>query len=1168
MGQRSFARHTCARILGTAALLLVFGGSASAQIVEDDLRLVAEQAGSPPNVVLLFDTSGSMQHIIWNEEFNPKIAYNADASCTNIAVDPLTGTENQCPGSGLSSNRCPNNENFETSGTTIRCRKNRFPSLCSGWGSFPDTAFKSESCSTDSTNIYFRIPNINFQQTWWAENYLNYILLYMRQNGQLPPLSNERRVDGGKRVLTELIQSVNPDLTSGTGYDERVRFGLARLDGNNVGGYIVQPIANGNRDAVIATLQGLPANGGTPIGEAFVDIARYFTGQLQTLGSYTQYNRTTTGGINLATAPPSPLDPSVLCRGNFVILITDGEPTSDGHNHALSAFTATFGSDYDQDGDTSIDTDSLDDVALYLFENDLIDDSIMPGKQNIVTYTIGYSLDTKLLQDTAVNGDGGYFTVTTAQALSDRLIATIDEIILRNASFTAAAVPTNHSSFGDGFYTAYFNPRPSGQLYEGHLQAYRIDENFDIVGSDGVSAIDPTTGEFVDPRTNYFWDAAEELLDPTFTRRLLYTADPATRVSRDFTIANVTAADLGVTSSDLTLYPNDPATPFATTEALADAIVSFVSGRDAFDRDRDGDLAELRNVVLGDVFHSNPQLVGQAQVFLSGEEGYGPIGDPAAFVELYSTRRNVLFAGANDGMLHAFNAGEYRAGDNAATPTITEQGYYTLGDGTERFGYVPNMLLDQLKQLPRTGAKPYYVDGQIVAADVWMPSGPTDTAKQGSEWTTVLITGMRNGERGYLALDVTNPEATTDTQPHGPYPKLMWELLGGTEPLGRSWSRAVITRVKLTGGFTEDHCGAPDGDGATTLTPLGNCRERWVAIFGGGYLEQGDPNIPQQFLTDPTNPQWENASKAIFVVALDTGEVLARASYDGADSVLDDMKFSFPSEPAVLDLDFDGFADVVYIGDTGGQLWKWDISATATVSGSTGRVSLTTWPIDRFFVSPIASNGHRRGFFYPPAASFVKGKLVLALGTGERTDLDYRTTAGIDENHFYVIRDDTPTGAGAMSGLPLGLSDITLLNGNAADPNPNDKGFYLVGQEDEKFVTDGLAFAGFVVTASYIPRQDGTASSTTSTSECAAQGDATLYIFSLEDGAGFFTGTSDPDAARRLVVGAGLPTSPSITVSGNMSRIVLQTSDGRVITADGPGVGGDTVELIYWRQDL
>src|SRR5262245_64752238 len=98
-------RYTCAFVLAWT-----LATSARAQVVENDLRLVADQAGAPPNVMLIFDTSGSMANVVWQEGFNPKLRYSAGANCQNITVVAKAGTAGQCVGSGLSGDSCPDNE--------------------------------------------------------------------------------------------------------------------------------------------------------------------------------------------------------------------------------------------------------------------------------------------------------------------------------------------------------------------------------------------------------------------------------------------------------------------------------------------------------------------------------------------------------------------------------------------------------------------------------------------------------------------------------------------------------------------------------------------------------------------------------------------------------------------------------------------------------------------------------------------------------------------------------------------------------------------------------------------------------------------------------------------------------------------------------------------------
>ena len=91
--------------------------------------------------------------------------------------------------------------------------------------------------------------------------------------------------------------------------------------------------------------------------------------------------------------------------------------------------------------------------------------------------------------------------------------------------------------------------------------------------------------------------------------------------------------------------------------------------------------------------------------------------------------------------------------------------------------------------------------------------------------------------------------------------------------------------------------------------------------MGGGYRAAGNPNDPS-YVGDPGSASWSDKSKGIFMVSLDTGELVASVTFDAMDASDDgpgNMRYALPSTPAVLDHDFDGFADVVYIGDLGGR---------------------------------------------------------------------------------------------------------------------------------------------------------------------------------------------------------------------------------------------------------
>ena len=1020
-----------------------------------------------------------------------------------------------------------------------------------------------------------------------------------------------------REAIRVLVETVNPPDGSG-GYVENARFGVMKFNAEKVtddelaalpapntglglkGGQLWFPIASGNTGHIIAFAEatktpkfdGIPQAGGTILGNQLVDAGRYFMGENQ-WGELPLFGQLF-GDVAATTLEPfDPVDPTaplpgtprykadtqrlpwdgkspidLACRQNFIIFMSDGNdkssrpdkygPTAADPLNPSAAFCSLIG-DADGDGDPAnketkheitcgAGSNWMDDVAYVMNRTDFAPG--LPGMQNIIVHTIGFDSDPRVLEDGAANGGGTYQTANSAATLAQAFLNATQTIFDGLVSFTGATVPSSRTAFSDALFNAYFHANSEDAFWPGHIEAYRLSPTLEILDRNGNPALDAATGTFVDPPLP-FWDVANRLSDANRPARTLLTAMGGVRTA--FTEANIAAADLNLTAADLLNY--DPAV-YPDVETLADGFVRYIDGQDAFDEDGDANLVELRDDVLGDVFHSAPLVIGPPPGALSAEDGYGPYDQPLTFMNIYKQRKRRLYVGANDGMLHAINAGTFRIGDNPATPEV-ENNYYDMGSGDEMFGYTPGVLLKTLKQIPQNIPRNYYyVDGSPSATDAWFASGPADTTKEPVEWTTVMVTGLREGGAGYFALDVTDPDATVGA--HGPYPKLLWEFADPAEPLGQAWSEPILTRVKVEGSTgSGDNCGLDDGDG--------DCREQWVAIFGGGYTVAGDGNT-LAYISDPADPAWSNDGKAVFIVALDTGAILARLEYDGADAQLAQMTHTLASTPAVLDVDFDGFSDLVVIGDTGGQLWKWDLSLVGIDSDLDTLVD--NWPAGVFFRSdPIALGGgkfHYHSIFFPPSASFVNGKLVYSFGTGERNDLQFVGTAGVDDNNrFFVVQDPDPTGALAIPAAPYTEADITNVTGLGTDPDLTDQGFYYVVPDGEKFVTNHVSFGGFLITTTYDPTVAAAAAGPCSSG---GGGASSLFVFDLELGGGFFSAVISTDQGRKLDIGAGVAGDPRIVLSDGKAMIFVKTSKGQIITTDAPDVSGEPVELIYWRQ--
>ncbi len=980
------------------------------------------------------------------------------------------------------------------------------------------------------------------------------IMIMLDSSGSMrnPPSSGGSidKIDIAKSALNTLITTVNPPDGSG-GYTENARFGLFIFQ--SYGGELVTPITSGNTATIIADVanQGAPGGYGTPIDGAALDVMRYFSGSTETWGTLEKWGRDST-----EPAVADPFDYS--CRTSHMIYISDGAPSSDRMYH--TGYWNTIG---DADGDAGAGEGGItennsnvsdsrhewgDDITYVGYRRDFRPNG-MPGLQNVTTHVIGFDVNLPLLERMAINGGGNYYRTNSAATLATALQGATSSVFDASASYSTAVVPSSRTQFGSAFYNAYFEPDPNDVFWEGHLEAYGIESDGTIIDKDGNDAVDPATNLLYNP-PNPHWDAATEMRAQTTTRNV-YTYKNSLRI--DFDLGNVGNAANQVSETDLNLsigevgfYPNAGSSGISTTTQLRDALVGYLHGQDAFNEDNDASWSEPRAKVLGDIFHSTPRIIGAPSTNLMAEPGYRDY-----YLDFYD-RDRIIYVGANDGMLHAINAGTYTVGDDPSTTPEVESAYYTPGTGREVFGYVPGLLLPDIKMVPRNNPRSYYfVDGNPVAADVWLPSSATDVSKEKAEWTTTLITGFREGGEGYFALDITDPTALA--APRGPYPRVMWEF---TDPkLGQAWSEPVITRVKINDGNANDNCGLDNGDG--------DCREHWVAIFAGGYDVSADPNN-SNFDSNPASSGWSDRSKALFMVDIKSGNVLARVEFNLLTNP--NMIYALPSKPAVLDYDFDGFADVVYVGDLGGQVWKWDIKAVGVDSNFDNEVD--NWTAGVWFRTPREFVGsgtyHYRSFFYPPAATIVRGKMRLAFASGEREQLRFSGSSLYAENNrFYVIDDIYPTGASAFSKVytEADLEDVTNTH---TQTDMSKSGYYFEVPDGEKFITDVLIFAGYVVAVSYSP-------TSASADPClSATGESLLYVFEVANGGGYWQFSNpSPMPARQYSVGGGLASTPRISMAPDPSndKIYIKTSKGVVLTLDAPPRSTSGNQVIYWKQN-
>jgi type IV pilus assembly protein PilY1 len=356
---------------------------------------------------------------------------------------------------------------------------------------------------------------------------------------------------------------------------------------------------------------------------------------------------------------------------------------------------------------------------------------------------------------------------------------------------------------GNYVYLALFKPTASA-FWRGNIKKLGIaDEDDtvlsikrgDILDSNGNKATDGM-GEILDTSVSY-WNTTEdggetdmggvgEILLNRSTERQIYSIlcgdhthhQPFTHGHNAFAKTNDSRIP--------------PALFGVSNDTERDKIIDFVHGFDAYDQDGDLNTTEKREWILGAFLHSRPTVIH------------------------YDATTSVIFAGANDGMLHAF----------------------LDSDGSELWAFIPPEFLGRLKDLTRidTNRPEYFVDGapSTVIIDA---NGDGDISEQDGD-KAILIFGERRGGGTYWGIDVTDP-----TDPLAP--SALWKI-DNTDPdfleLGQTWSTPTIAH--LANGLT-------------------------VAIFGAGYDLNRD-----------TDTAPDVVGRGVYIVDVLTGDLVWKYTFD------------------------------------------------------------------------------------------------------------------------------------------------------------------------------------------------------------------------------------------------------------------------------------------------
>jgi len=354
----------------------------------------------------------------------------------------------------------------------------------------------------------------------------------------------------------------------------------------------------------------------------------------------------------------------------------------------------------------------------------------------------------------AVDGRGTYYSATDPTSLVVGLSGALAGVSARTGASAAATTSNPNVTSGDNFV---FSSTFTTQNWDGELVRQQLDLTTGIV----QSTID--------------WSAQAQL-DANTSRNIYFFSSGATNNLKTFTWSNLSTTQQSYFTlpaiSTLSQFCVSGVTCLSTsaqTQASGANLVAFLTG----DRTNEGASTDTtkyyrqRSHVLGDIVNAEAVYV-KKPMFAYADYGY------TDFVTANSTRQGIVYAAANDGMLHAFYAAD------GATGVV---------GGAEAWAYVPSIVMPNMFALADknyANQHQYFVDGTPVVADICTSYCATPVPPATSPpavWKTILIGGFNGGGRGYYALDITNPAT----------PKALWEFTDTN--MGYSYGNPEIAKL-------------------------------------------------------------------------------------------------------------------------------------------------------------------------------------------------------------------------------------------------------------------------------------------------------------------------------------------------------------------------------------
>ena len=869
----------------------------------------------------------------------------------------------------------------------------------------------------------------------------------------------------------------------------------------------------------------------------------------------------------LVLGSPSYISPiRESCQANFIVLLTDGDANN---NHSanlirtktgVASCVSTF-----TDGTNVVSGEQCGlDLVKYLRDVDQAPD--VSGDNSVITYTIGFNISNQFLKDMAVEGGGQYYEASSSAELAQVFQAIFTDVLSSATSFAAPSLSVNafnRLEDRNEVYFSLFEPSTTAR-WNGNIKKFQLcqsstDDCATVSGAeigDVMDARDPPQlavgddGRILDTALS-FWTTEPD--GPAVLSGGTGNQVPPHASRRVFTLSDETLQAATPPAGTVTFYPSSAdlgADKNKLVDVNGDGIIDGLSGSTAEKLLQTQELLGMGTATPAELKAQIDWIRGKNVDGTGVPENRYSFSDPLHGNPLALTYGGTadnpilkLLAGTNDGGIRLINS----------------------NSGVEEWIFYPPTLLPMqtvLRANPATD-KIYGVDG---SATPWIRDrgkvGIIEPAFGGpgeGDFIRVFI-GQRRGGNHYWGLDISPtteiPEADLNGLTHVT-PRLMWRIRGGTPEyplLGQSWSKPFLATMLV----------------GTTIA--NQAVRKTVLIFTGGY----EPDSQ-----DGGFAAGNNVGNAIYVADAETGQRLFYvAGPDQAGPADDhggitpdrgvrvpDMLYPIPSDVAAFDADGDGSADRLYVGDTGGQMWRVDFRPNRAAGASNDGMLAVVGKLAT--VSSATADADKRKFFYPPS-------IIQVRGAGSHSNADYDLVSAVTGNRanplnksvhdrFYAFRDYAigpladadsngladgyTTIRGDLVGAPAALPpvpvstfgdmlDFTLIN-DPTDPdqlaNPNDfvtsNGYFIRLEtggagSGEKGLAAPTTIAGRLFFTTYLP--EGVVSSGT----CSlAEGRGQLYGLDAITGAAIFNWDNDAGGNitlgdRVYTLGSGIPSNP------------------------------------------